>query len=257
MHISAINTMTNLNSNINKNPSINLDRYNGRILLDELGLLDNSISVFVGDTQKNLKHCFKFAEEKHNGQYYIWLNHEKLSYVFHISNVARNALFIKNDHLLAIIAFWHDLIEDERCKESELIEKIECLGLADNKELIIVALHNLNRKNFVCSKDYYLAVCSNKYSLIVKSADLLSNLNTCLVRFDEMRDDGTINWIYDYLFEVENFLFGNIDFIHNKNSFLIKEKLNEIILQINAKFSVSEKNDFIKFCEEMKNGKNQ
>ena len=241
---------------LNKNHPQSTDFSGEGVLSAELNLLENSISVFDVNMRKKLKECFWFAAQKHNAQYYTWLNHKRLPYIFHVSNVARNTFCFQKNHLLTIIAFWHDLIEDERCTESELIEKIECLELADDKELIIIALRNLNRKNFTYSKDYYHVVCSDNYSLVVKSADILANLNACLIRFDEMQNDGTIHWIYDYLFEVENFLFVNIDFINNENSLIIKKKLMEIILLIDAKFSVSEKNEFIKFCEERKNGKN-
>lgn len=151
--------------------------------------------------------AFLFALEKHEGQYYAWKNSKQLPYAYHLCKCALNtAAFSSNDKHI-VIALWHDMLEDGKATIKEI--KTELKGYCFNVNEILETLAVLDKGNSSSAKEYFGKILHNEDACIVKTADIISNLDECIERFDEMVNNKQRFWIYDYLIEIPKFFLNS------------------------------------------------
>lgn len=182
---------------------------------------------------KTIVKIFIFVLEKHEGQYYEWKNQKKLPYAYHLAKCAtiisklRGA---KKQHI--ILALLHDIIEDKRATENEVKEELskeEYVSIEKNTDELIKALMLLDKNNFHSDEQYYKQILQNTDASIVKTADILANLNECIARATEMLQNEQRFWIYEYLAQIPKY-FSNPEILQ-KLAILRKEISGEQIIE--------------------------
>lgn len=156
---------------------------------------------------KRIIAAFLFALEKHDGQYYAWKNGKKLPYTYHLCKCALNTAAFSFAEKQIVIALWHDLLEDGKATRKEI--KNELKDYYFNANEVIDTLILLDRGNSNSSKEYFNNILHNEDACLVKTADILSNLDECIERFDEMIANKQRFWIYDYLIEIPRFFLNS------------------------------------------------
>lgn len=174
-----------------------------------------------------------FALEKHEGQYYDWKRGKKLPYAYHLCKCALNTTAFSNEEKHFVIALWHDMLEDGKATRKEIKNELKKYSVNSNE--VIDALIALDKGNSSSTKEYFGKILHNENACIVKTADIISNLNECIERFSEMIDNEQRFWIYDYLIEIPMF-FLNSKLLPVECKKVISEKIS------NLKFSLPEKN---------------
>ncbi len=165
---------------------------------------------FLSLTQyPDLVRALLYAIERHEGQYYEWKSGKKLPYSYHACKCGINSINLGSSKNQVIIALWHDLIEDKKANSTEIaIELKNKIYSNINPTAIINSLILLDKAG-ISAKDYFLKLLQDKNASIAKAADIISNLDECIARFDEMVKSGQRFWIYGYLIEIPNYFLSN------------------------------------------------
>jgi len=117
---------------------------------------------------------------------------------------------------------------------------------------VLSALQLLDRGSYTGKQKtllYYQNLCTHADALLVKIADLLANLDACLARFDEMKQDKTRFWIYSYVFQIERCLFPYLEQSPFLFSFLAKKRLSLRISALQGRFRERENDEYNQFAE--------
>jgi len=163
--------------------------------------------LFKIDYNKTITEAFLFALEKHEGQYYVWKKGRKLPYTYHLCKCALNTAALSYEDKPIVIALWHDLLEDGKTTKKDIMNQLRnnCLNIPE----IINALILLDKGNSSSPKEYFSNILQNEDASLVKTADLIANLDECIDRFDEMIGNEQRFWIYDYLIEIPQFFLNS------------------------------------------------
>lgn len=159
--------------------------------------------LFKIDYNKTIVEAFLFALEKHEGQYYLWKKEGKLPYAYHLCKCAINTTAFSCEKKHIVIALWHDLLEDKRTTKKDIANQLK--NNCFNANEIITVLAILDKENSSSPKEYFSNILQNKDARLVKTADIIANLDECIDRFDEMIKNTQRFWIYDYLIEIPKF----------------------------------------------------
>jgi len=182
---------------------------------------------------KTIAKAFLFALGKHDGQYYAWKKSKKLPYAYHLCKCALSTAAFSPEDKHIVIALWHDMLEDGRTNKKVIANELKdyCFNINE----IIGALIILDKGNSISSKEYFKKILHDKDACLVKAADIISNLDECIERFDEIIKSEQRFWIYTYLIEIPRF------FLNSK--LLPEEYKKEISLKISQlKLSLPNKN---------------
>ncbi len=216
-----------------------------------------SISCYKVEIQAVLIEALLFAIECHDGQFYQWKEKTALPYTFHCAKAAINVQVFQQTPEAIISALWHDLLEDKRAtREIVLLRLITYKNLCCQPEEILSVLGLLDRHSYTGKTkvhDYYNGLSSNQLALIVKAADLLTNLEACSLRFDEMRQDKSRFWIYAYIFEIEKCLFTNPAFQRSPFAQLVTRHLSSALNDVRAHFGQDGQKECANYQEARKN----
>lgn len=126
-------------------------------------------------SELDLKKAFRFAEEKHEGQFRI--GGEK--YITHPASVAEMVAEWGYGAEYRIAALFHDLLEDTDAKESEI--------LALSNENVLAAVKVLTKPKPCNMADYVAKIRKNKIAFVVKTADRLHNLRSAFCTDEEFK----------------------------------------------------------------------
>lgn len=126
-------------------------------------------------SELDLKKAFRFAEEKHEGQFRI--GGEK--YITHPAAVAEMVAEWGYGAEYRIAALFHDLLEDTDAKESEI--------LALSNENVLNAVKLLTKSKPCNMADYVAKIRKNKIAFVVKTADRLHNLRSAFCTDEEFK----------------------------------------------------------------------
>ncbi|MDP3989910.1 MAG: hypothetical protein Q8Q01_01765 [archaeon] len=201
--------------------------------------------LFKIDYNKTITEAFLFALEKHEGQYYVWKKGRKLPYTYHLCKCALNTATLSYEDKTIVIALWHDLLEDERATKKDLTNQIKKSYFDANE--IINALILLDKGNSSSSKEYFSNILQNKDASLIKTADLIANLDECIDRFDEMIGNEQRFWIYDYLIEIPQFFLNSKHLPRTYNK-IISSKISKL----HSLLSDKNQKEFKRYSREVK-----
>ncbi len=227
------------------NKTINV--YN--ILLQKINSLEEKERV-------DITKVLLFAIEKHKDQTYDWENRKKLPYSYHIICVTINACKFSSENIEPIlVGLLHDTIEDKKA----LFEEIEQLLKNQYLNKIVKSIVLLDRTQYHGEskvKDYYNGILNDENALIVKSADLLANLQAGLDCFENVINSEKRFWIYKYLFEIKNYILPSDNFHRLKYSKNIRREFDAVSSNIIKRFSQNNLEEFNKFVEAQNESRN-
>lgn len=157
--------------------------------------------------KKTIVEAFLFAIEKHEGQYYAWNKGKKLPYAYHLCKCALNTAAFSFEDKHIVIALWHDMLEDYKATGKDIANELKRYFFDANG--IMDALAALDKGNSASPKEYFSKILHNKDACLVKAADIISNLNECIDRFDEMIKNEQRFWIYGYLIDIPKYFLNS------------------------------------------------
>lgn len=118
----------------------------------------------IGNIDSDYIRAFKFAKEKHKGQF----DDEGEPYYYHPIQVANIVSIISKDVELQIVALLHDVLEDTDCSYDELKIKFG-KNVAD---LVLELTHEGNKEI-----GYSFPRLKSKKAILIKFCDRISNLS--------------------------------------------------------------------------------
>jgi len=217
--------------------------------LDAYASFFRAVSGYESHHQRRLVEAFLFAVACHRGQFYQWCRKTKLPYPYHLAATAKHVIsFPQATPVTIIIALWHDILEDKKATTGKIYDKLE----EKEQNHVLSALQLLDRGSYTGKQKtllYYQNLCTHADALLVKIADLLANLDACLARFDEMKQDKTRFWIYSYVFQIERCLFPYLEQSPFLFSFLAKKRLSLRISALQGRFRERENDEYNQFAE--------
>lgn len=147
----------------------------------------------MNDNEK-FKEAYKYAEEKHKGQY----RKGGEPYITHPATVAEILKEKGFDINYQITALFHDLLEDTDASE----EEIERIGGKD----VLEAVKLLTKSDGYIMSEYVAGIKSNPIAFAVKGADRLHNLRSAVVtdtNFKIRYIRESIDWYLDFCPEIK------------------------------------------------------
>ncbi|MBI4441062.1 hypothetical protein HY639_02760 [Candidatus Woesearchaeota archaeon] len=214
------------------------------IALHWYGSFVKHIAGYQSGQQLQLLRALLLTIDKHDGQFYQWHHGTVLPYAVHCAMAALAASAFSDDAETIIVGLWHDLLEDKRATAAELGDFLVREGIA--VDIILPALFLLDGTGRA-KYDYYGAICGHERALIVKTGDLLANLDACNRRLEEMRHDESRFWIYAYVFEVHHCLFQQLSSSHLSRK--IVAKLSSAITELQSRFTQDEHSECTKYLQ--------
>lgn len=205
--------------------------------------------------QKAVERAFLFAVEKHEGQFYAW-NRKKVPYSYHISKAGLNALSISSNKEAHIIALWHDIIEDKKAKEQDIIQEMKNSAYKNMPpSSVISSLLLLDKNNSGSIKEYYAGICKSNTALIAKTADIMANLDACIERLNFMVRTRQRLWIYDYLAAIPKFLLKSKEFNASQFRQRARSQIQPRISKLLSMLPEKNLEEFRQYKKEANNGK--
>lgn len=138
--------------------------------------------------------ALEFAIEMHKGQYRMC----GAPYITHPMYVAQYLRKTGYDEDYQITGLFHDLLEDTKASEEDILK------YGNNQILKTVKLLT-KRKGYIMS-EYVKAIKEDKMAFVVKNADRLHNLISAKVASKEFKKKyilETVEWYLDFSFEIK------------------------------------------------------
>jgi len=148
----------------------------------------------MNNDNEKFKEAYKYAEEKHKGQY----RKGGEPYITHPAAVAEILKEKGFDINYQITALFHDLLEDTDASE----EEIELIGGKD----VLEAVKLLTKSDGYIMSEYVAGIKSNPIAFAVKGADRLHNLRSAFVtdtNFKIRYIRESIDWYLDFCPEIK------------------------------------------------------
>lgn len=201
-------------------------------------------------TKKAVLKGFSLVIVKHKDQFYT--PKERLPYCYHLVSVALKVIdYGIQDPVPILLALWHDIIEDgkitKRGLEAHIRENREEYSKIDSNRIVFLLI-KLNRKNYSGSyseatKKYYQTISENPETLIVKCADLTSNVKEYLHYLNYIKSKKP-HLIPKYFGEFMNFLIKNKNFQKFKLEGKVEQELTSLFQQIFAQLTPEDMENF-------------
>ncbi|MBI2673333.1 hypothetical protein HYX19_03675 [Candidatus Woesearchaeota archaeon] len=204
----------------------------------------------------NITKVLLFAIEKHKDQTYDWEDGKKLPYSYHVICVAINAYKFSSEGIEPIlVGLLHDIIEDKKALVGEIEQLLNNQGLDKNK--LVKSIILLDRTQYLSEpKGYYKEILNDENAIVVKSADLVANLQAGLDCFEDVMNSEKRLWIYKYLFEIKNYILPSDNFHKLKHYKNIRREFDAVSSNIIKRFSQKHLEEFNKFMEAQNESRN-